>query len=208
MDYYVPAAGTFYTDTIDQAGLQSWALLGLAAIGETIPPDATEALIDMANQDGGWGWSDAFGGSDSMVTAQSIQALVAAGVATDSISIQSGLAYLEANQNDNGGFAYQGPGNSDVDSTAYAIQAIAAAGEDPLEGTWRTVSGTMPMTPITYLLSVQLPDGSFPAYSPMLATQNILPALLQRPLPLAVSYVQVCPTWWAHLPLVTENASK
>jgi hypothetical protein len=208
MDYYVPEAGTFYTDTVDQAGLQSWALLGLAAISETIPADATQALIDMANQDGGWGWSNAFGGSDSMVTAQSIQALVAAGVATDSISIQNGLAYLEANQNDNGGFAYQGPGTSDVDSTAYAIQAIVAADEDPLQGTWRTISGTMPMTPITYLLSVQLPDGSFPAFSPMLATQNVLPALLQRPLPVSVSDVQVCPTWRAQMPLVVKNASR
>jgi hypothetical protein len=205
MGYYVPIAGTFYTDTVEQAGLQSWAVLGLAAIGETVPADATQALIDMANPDGGWGWSDVFGGSDSMVTAQSIQALVAAGVPADALCIQNGLAYLEASQNDNGGFAYQAPGASDVDSTSYAIQAIVAAGEDPLTGTWQTISGTMPMTPITYLLSVQLPDGSFPAYSSMLATQNALPALLQRPLPLAVTELGVCPTWSAYVPAVMRN---
>lgn len=205
MDYYVPGAGTFYTDTVDQAGLQSWAVLGLAAIGDTIPAGATQALTDMANADGGWGWSDAFGSSDCMVTAQSIQALVAAGVPTDALSIQNGLAYLEANQNDDGGFPYQAPGASDVDSTAFGIQAIVAAGEDPIMGRWRTISGTTPMSPISYLLSVQLPDGSFPAYSHMMATGHVVPSLLGRPFPLAEAEVSVCPTWPVYVPAIMKE---
>ena len=208
MDYYVPETGAFYTDTVDQAGIQSWAMLGVAAFSETIPVTATNALVDMANEDGGWGWSSAFGGSDTMVTAQAIQVLAAAGVPTTSASIQNGLTYLKGNQNDDGGFSYSAPGTSDVDSTAYAVQAIVAAGESPITGTWRTLSGTTAMTPISYLLSVQLPDGSFPAYNPTMATQHALPALLQRPFPLAVSQVPTCPTWQIYLPLIARSATQ
>ena len=203
-DYYEPSTGTFYDGTVDQAGIQSWTILGMAALSETIPAEAVDSLVDMANQDGGWAWSSAWGGSDAMATAQSIQALLAAGVDTDTLAIQNGLDYLKDSQNDDGGFFYTISGDSDVSATAYAVQAIIAAGEDPVKGTWQTYSGTVATNPISYLLAVQLPDGSFPAYSPMLATVQALPALLERPYPLAISPLPGCPTWSIFLPLVAR----
>lgn len=204
-DYYDPDTGTFYKGTTDQAGIQTWAMLGMAALGQPVPTTATNALMTMANPDGGWGWSSAWGSSDTMVTAQAIQALVAAGVPTTSASIQDGLAYLKSSQNSDGGFFYTMSGDSDVDSTAYAIQAIVAAGQDPITGTWRTLSGTTYMNPISYLLSVQQSDSSFPAYSPMMATQHALAALLHRSFPLNVADVPDCRTWQTYMPLISVN---
>jgi hypothetical protein len=203
-DFYYPSTGTFYTGTVRQAGIQSWAMLGMAALSETIPSTAVQALTSMANPDGGWAYHSAWGGSDTMATAQSIQALLAAGVLTDAASIQNGLAFLKDSQNKDGGFCYSISGDSDVSATAYAVQAIVAAGQNPITGTWRTLSGTAYTSPISYLVSAQLPDGSFPAYSPMLATLQVLPALLQRPFPLAIAQVPACATWEIHLPLVVR----
>lgn len=203
-EFYDSSTGTFYTGTDKQAGVQSWAMLGMAALSETIPITAVQALTDMANPDGGWAYHSAWGGSDTMATAQSLQALLAAGVPSDSLTIQNGLTFLENSQNEDGGFFYTVSGESEASSTAYAVQAIVAAGQDPITGTWRTLSGTAYTNPISYLVSVQLPDGSFPAYSPMLATLQALPALLQRPFPLAVAQVPDCPRWDIHLPLVVR----
>jgi hypothetical protein len=203
--YYDPDTGTFYEGSTDQAGVQTWAMLGLAALGQSIPTTATNALTSMANPDGGWGWSSAWGGSDTMVTAQAIQALVASGVPTTSTSIQDGLAYLKNSQNSDGGFFYTVSGDSDIGSTAYAIQAIVAVGQDPITGTWRTISGTTYMNPVSYLLSVQQSDSSFPGYSPLMATQQALPALLYGPFPLAVADVPDCRTWQTYMPLLSMN---
>ena len=204
-NYYDPDTGTFYEGTADQAGIQTWAMLGLAALGQAMPTTATNALMSMANPDGGWGWSSAWGGSDTMVTAQAIQALVAAGVPTTSTSIQDGLAYLKSSQNSDGGFFYTISGDSDIGSTAYAIQAIVAVGQDPITGTWRTISGTTFVDPISFLLNVQQSDGSFPGYSPLMATHQALPALLYRPFPLAVADVPDCWTWRTYMPLISMN---
>jgi hypothetical protein len=204
MDFYYPSTGTFYTGTAEQAGIQSWAMLGLSALSETIPITAVQALSAMANPDGGWAYHSSWGGSDTMATAQSIQALFAAGVPTDALIIKNGLTFLENSQNEDGGFCYSISGDSDVSSTAYAVQAIVAAGQDPVTGTWRTRGGTPYTNPISYLVSVQLPDGSFPAYSPMLATLQVLPALLHRPFPLAAAPVPACLTREIYLPLVVR----
>jgi hypothetical protein len=203
--YYDPDTGTYYEGATHQAGIQSWAMLGVAALGEAVPANAVQALTAMANADGGWAFHSGFGGSDTMATAQSIQALIASGTAAEDPAIQNGLTYLKSNQNPDGGFAYSAPGDSDVSSTAYAVQAIIAAGEDPISGTWKIISGSVTTNPIDYLTGAQLADGSFPAYSPLLATQQAVPALLQRPFPLAVAQVPDCRTWQVWLPLVIRG---
>jgi hypothetical protein len=192
MDYYVPNTSTYYSGTQEQAYSQAFAMLGLRSMSETIPLSATAALSSMVQVDGGWEFMEGFG-SDAQTTALVLQGLLAAGVSTSTKVVSNGLGFLKTQQMDDGGIAYQDRQyGSDVNATAFAIQAIAAAEQDPITGTWRTLSGTLFTSPISYLLDVQLPDGSFPSYSPMMATQFAIPALMERHFPLEISPIADC----------------
>ena len=167
-------------------------MLGTASLSETLPVSATEVLKDLQLPNGGWDWASGFG-ADTNDTALALQALIAAGEPVTSTSVVSGLNFLASAQNVDGGFTYQ-PGSlygseSDTNSTAYVVQALLAAGEDPGPGTW-TISDT---NPISYLLSMQLADGSFewqPGFGGnQYATQQAIPALLGRPVPILVAEV-------------------
>lgn len=181
---YTPATGAFGTTVQDQA----WAMLGLAAAGEPVPPAAVARLASLANADGGWGWTTGMS-SDVDSTAVAVQALIAAGEAPTSSAVAGGLAYMRNAQltNTNGGFpsAPDQPWGtrSNTNSTAYAVQAILAAGQDPLSAAW-TITATHP---ISYLLGQQLPSGAFIYQDPpanLIATQQVVPALVGKPFPL------------------------
>lgn len=181
--YYSPTVGAFGSTNIDQA----LAILGLAAAGADVPPQAARYLAQQANPDGGWGWLEGVA-SDVDSTSLALQALVATGEPLTSTAIVSGLAFLHTAQNLNpdGGFAHSPDLSwgrvSNVNSTAFAVQALLATGQDPLSATW-TVSNSHP---ISYLLSKQLPEGAFPYVDPpanLFATQQAVPALLGKPFP-------------------------
>ncbi len=199
MAYYSATTGAFATDAAPHA----LAMLGVAALGETIPPSATAYLLAQQQPDGGWEWGIGWD-TDTNSTALALQALIAAGESVTSTAIISGLQYLEAAQNTDGGFPYsptsQWGTDSDTNSTAYVLQALLAAGEDPLSGTW-VISET---NPVAFLLGMQLADGSF-EWQPGLganqgATQQAITALLYRPFPVRVAALMPCPT--VYLPLV------
>lgn len=187
------APSVFYSPTLglysEQSGANAWALLGTLAAGEMVPPAAISGLADQALDSGGWEWSPGWG-ADTNSTALALQALLAAGEPVTAAVVTNGLAYLKSAQNDDGGFAYalaagvRGP--SDANSTAYVVQALAAAGQDARSTTW-TKSGS---DPFDYLLSLRQPDGSFAWQAQsgpnQLATQQVIPALLGRPLPLGI----------------------
>jgi hypothetical protein len=172
-------------------GPQAWGILGDYALNQTAPAAAVTYLKNAANTDGGWGW--ATGSSDTNGTALAIQALVAAGEPVGSSAIISGLTYLKSAQNSDGGFPYDPHSSygtaSDTNSTAYVVQAIVAAGQNPLTGTW-LISNT---NPISYLLGMQLSDGSFEWQSGtganQISTQQAVPALLGRALPIQTADV-------------------
>ena len=94
-----------------------------------------------------------------------------------------------------GGFAYAAStleSGADANSTAYVVQALYAAGEDPAGAAWASEDGT----PISYLLSAQLEDGSF-AWQPgtganFLATAQAIPALLGQPYPFVAEPSPTC----------------
>lgn len=188
--YYLTATG-IYTGGFGAggAGPQSWGMLGEKALSQTIPATATTYLKSIVNADNGWGWSP--GNSDTNGTALAIQALIATGEPLSDRTIVCGLDYLKSAQNSDGGFAFDPNSSfstaSDANSTAYAIQAIRAAGQDPLTGTW-LISNT---NPISYMLGLQLEDGSFEfqsgSGSNQLATQQAVPALLSRPFPVRMT---------------------
>jgi hypothetical protein len=183
--------GTFYDPATavysGQSGPNAWALLGARASSETVPPAAVRGLARQALPGGGWEWAPGWG-ADTNSTALAVQALLSAGEPLTATAVVSGLAYLKTAQNGDGGFAYalegNTPGASDANSTAYVVQALAAAGEDVRGPAW-TVGGR---GPLDYLLSLRTVDGSFAWQAGggpnLLATQQVIPALLGQPHPL------------------------
>lgn len=187
--YYSETLGAFSPD----AGFNAWGILGTTALSESVPAAAVESLKASAVVSGGWEWQAGFG-PDSNTTALAVQALIAAGEPVSASQVVSGLAFLKSAQQPDGGFAYDAAAlyGSDVNSTAYAVQALVAAGEDPRGAAW-TVDGA---TPIDYLLANQLDDGTFEwqagSGTNLLATFQAIPALLERPYPIGVSEDQIC----------------
>ena len=177
------ATGAYGENNMDQA----WAMLGLRAAGEAVPTAAIARLASQANPNGGWGWAAGVA-SDSDSTALAVQALIASGAPASHPALVAGLAYLRAVQltNSNGGFAAS-PGEpwglvSNTNSTAFAVQGILAAGQDPLGASW-TVSAA---TPVDFLLGQQLPNGAFvyiESPANLFATQQAVPALVGKPFP-------------------------
>jgi hypothetical protein len=199
-DFYSPTLGAY----TEQSGPNSWAILGAVAVHESVPVTAVNTLRASAQADGAWEWAPGWG-TDTNSTALAIQALIATGDSISSTSVVNGLAYLASAQNTDGGFPYApGPnGDSDANSTAYVVQAIIAAGQDPNGPTW-TISNS---TPISYLLSLQLADGSF-EWQPgtganQLATVQVIPALLGRANPIALRDLVACPA--VRLPNISGN---
>jgi squalene cyclase len=186
--------------------LHSWAILGTLALSETVPAEALQNLRDQVQPNGGWEWSPGWG-ADTNSTSLAIQALIAAGESPTSTLILNGLDFLKTAQNDDGGFTYDPNSaygtDSDTNSTAYGLQAIRSAGQDPITGTW-VISST---NPISYLLGMQLPDGSFewqPGFgSNGLATQQAIPALLGRVFPIERGFVEGCPV--SFLPIINNT---
>ena len=192
LEFYDPSTGIFDPEP----GFQAWAILGNLALDQDVAYSAVEYLKSQVQPDGGWEWNTGFG-SDTNTTAFVIQTLVAAGEPLDSPIIENGLKYLQAAQNDDGGFTYA-PGSpfgtdSDSNSSAYAIQAILAVGQDPQGETWSKNDNN----PIEYLLALQLPDGSL-EWQPgtganFLATAQAIPALLGKSFPFKIKALPPCP---------------
>lgn len=198
--HFSPTLGAYST----QSGVNAWAIIGAVAISEAVPSSAVDYLAAQIQPVGGWEWAPGWG-VDTNATALAIQALIAAGRSITSSEVISGLAYLDSVQNADGGFPYAGGDNavSDVNSTAYVIQALIAAGEDPYAARWTTAGGA----PYAYLATMQLPDGSF-EWQPgsganQLATQQAIPALLGRPHPTQRQPLTTCPG--VYLPLISQN---
>ena len=134
--------------------------------------------------------------------AEVCQALIAAGQPVSSTAIAGALAFLKSAQTADGGIVYDPRTpefGADANSTAYAIQAIWAAGGDPAGEAW-TVDGS---TPLRFLLGLQLADGSFEwqadTGSSLLATAQAIPALLGHSYPTTVRALEPCAARRAHL---------
>lgn len=192
-DFYDEETGTFGPSN----GAHVWGILGTLAQGESVPVAALDALKAAQAPDGGWEWQPDFG-PDSNTTALALQALITAGEPVTSTAVVSGLAWLKGLQQPDGGFAYDAAGGfgADANSTAYVIQALAAAGEEPAGDGW-SLDGA---NPIAYLLSLQITEGadagSFEWQAGTgangFATQQSVAALLRQPLPIAQRALSLC----------------
>jgi hypothetical protein len=112
---------------------QEWAIMALVAAGykdTSIVQNATDYLISQQISDGGFG---GFGSSYPDETSLGIMALISSGYGPDSPVIKNAVARLKQFQVSNGGFD---PGwGANIDSDAWAIQAIVAIGNNFTEWT-------------------------------------------------------------------------
>ena len=142
-----------------------WAVRALIAAGE--PPyssmvqSTVQHIINFQEADGGWTWGTpghtwySPDSTDVDNTAAAVVALCLGG-AEDSAAVRDGLDYMRANQDVSGGFGSIWM-DVNVQSTAWAVDAIGAGGENPGGILWTPVSSG----PIDYLLMSQETDGSF-----------------------------------------------
>jgi hypothetical protein len=147
---YVPGGRGEINDT-------AFAILALAPVGEPAAAAAAQRaagwLISQQDEDGGWSWGVRGDPTEADLTGAAIQALRAAGRA-DTDAERDALAYLRAMQRSDGGFPeHPGEAESNVASTAWAVQGAWAAGQDP--ETWLVGASE----PLSYLASLQQPDG-------------------------------------------------
>ena len=167
----------FYAEGISN---HAYTLLALSSAGAEIEPGAIDTLLAAQIEDGSWGFTGDTtpGTGDSNTTALVIQAIAALEAGDD--AIVRGIDYLRSLQDESGAIAYDASTAPDLvgdaNSTAVAIQAFVAAGEDPTElvnalATFQNESGAFFWQP-------EVPDDS------LLATAQAVPALLLKPLPL------------------------
>jgi hypothetical protein len=169
------------------------AMLGLACTNQPVVASANTALRSAQLEDGSWGFQ---GTADPDTTAIAIQALIAAGVPASDASIAEALGWVRANQGADGGWGFD-PSASNASSTAYVVQALLAAGEDPESATY-TKNGA---TPVSYLLSQQEADGAFAGFDRAFATNQVVPALAGR------TFCNAAVTALAPPPALTPTAS-
>lgn len=176
-----------------------WSIFPLSAIEDpasrSIVTEATQWLIAQQHSDGAWSWGPAGDGArpDADTTGAAIQALNAAGV-HDSEAERRAFDFLRAVQGPDGGFRAEPGAPTNSATTAWVVQAMWAAGEDPRA--WQTAGGA---DPLSFLASLQRPDGSVgwtagDDTNTLWMTAQVGPALagLSYPLP-AVPRAQAAP---------------
>ena len=96
--------------------------------------------------------------------------------------VQRAVAYLRSAQNPDGGFGQSEGSRSNAQSTAWAVQGLVAAGRAP------TSFRREGHSPLTYLTTLQQPDGSFrysrsSTQTPVWVTAQVIAALQRKAFP-------------------------
>lgn len=134
-------------------------------------------IKEKQHQNGGWGDVDS--------TAAAVMALITAGENTYSGCITDALSFIKSTQTEDGGF--QSWGTTNAASTAWAVNAIVAAGQDPASIEWKH-SGS---SPVDFLLNLRQGNGAFnwsasQNMNPEWMTSYVIPALLGKPYPVKI----------------------
>ncbi len=140
-------------------------------------------LAAQQDRDGGFGFAGRGGGEDVDDTAAALQAVVSATGRRHSGVTARAVAYLRRAQNPDGGFPQQPGGESNAQSTAWAVQGLAAAGVGA--ASLKRGGGR---SPLGYLESLSAPNGSVrysrtSAQTPVWVTAEALAALSGKPFP-------------------------
>jgi hypothetical protein len=131
-----------------------------------IPDAAVNYLLERQIDDGTWSWNGDTtpGAGDNNTAAFAVLALLAAGVPADHPQIEATFEHYREQQNADGGFPYISPSpygtDSDSNSTAVVMWAIAAVGEDPAGNAWK-YQGQDGASPLDRLRAFQNESGAF-----------------------------------------------
>ena len=142
-------------------------------------------LAAQQDRDGGFGFARHGGGEDVDDTAAALQGVIDASGQRGGAVVAHAVSYLRRAQNPDGGFPQQPGGESNAQSTAWAVQALSAAGED-VNAFKRAGS----RSPLGYLESLIGPEGSVrysrtSTQTPVWVTAQALTALAGKPFPIA-----------------------
>jgi hypothetical protein len=97
----------------------TFAVLALASAQRPVPAASVDYIKDAQQEGGAWAWDgSADTAADTNSTAFAVQALIAAGEATDSDAVSNALTYYKGIQNANGGWPYQSPSDFGTDTDA------------------------------------------------------------------------------------------
>jgi hypothetical protein len=175
------------------SNLTAFAILALRAAGYTdrtrVLRSAVAWLQRQQNNDGGFGFGARPSVSDIDDTGAVLEALGAAG-ASRSPTSRRAVTYLLGSQNLDGGFPQEARGNSNAQSTAWAVQGLVAIHRSPA-----SVRRRGSRSPIAYLQGLVSFDGSVrysatAAQTPVWVTAEALAALAEKALPVAPLSVQ------------------
>jgi len=160
----------------NQTNLTSFAVLALQAAGVPLPGRMLGWLKRQQDHDGGFNFATAGGSSDVDDTGAALEALSAEGGRVTTRA----LRFMEAQQNHDGGFPSQPGGESNAQSTAWAVQGMLAVG----------AGGASLRRALSYLDSLIAPDGHIryargSDQTPVWVTAEAMMALARKPLPLA-----------------------
>ncbi len=169
-----------------QVNLTAFAVFALRAAGRSAADPAVRAaglwIARQQDGDGGFNFDARGASSDVDDTAAALQALLDAGIHSGA-GVERAVAYLLRAQNLDGGFPSQPGGESNAQSTSWAVQGLAATGRN-VEAVHRHGS----RSPLGYLQSLVAPNGSV-RYSrtgtqtPVWVTAQALTALARAPFP-------------------------
>lgn len=167
--------------------LTAFAILALRASGELgsdpVVRGAARWLAHQQNTDGGFGYAARGTASDIDDTGAALQGVVSASV-PDGPVVSQAVAFLSRAQNADGGYPQERGGESNAQSTAWAVQGLLAAGANP--GSLKRKG----RSPLDYLRALVASDGSVryssaSSQTPVWVTAEALAALAGKPLPVA-----------------------
>jgi hypothetical protein len=170
------------------SNLTAFGILALRAAGygsrSSIVVAAGRWLARQQDGDGGFGFATRGAGSDVDDTAAAMQALAATAPRRGQ-ALARAVAFLRHAQNLDGGYPQQLGGASNAQSTAWAVQGLLVAGQDP-----EKVRRGGSVSPPAYLESLVLANGSVRysrtgAQTPVWVTAQALTALAGRPFPIS-----------------------
>jgi energy-coupling factor transport system substrate-specific component len=166
----------------DQVNWTAFAILALRSAGVNPSGRTMSWLVHQQDHDGGFNFATAGGASDVDDTGAALEALARDGAAGTARS--RAIGFLRRHQNRDGGLPADSGGQSNAQSTSWAVQGLIAAGVNP-----GTLHRHRAPSPVQYLRSLIGPDGHV-HYSrtsdqtPIWVTAEAMMALARRPLPL------------------------
>jgi energy-coupling factor transport system substrate-specific component len=169
-----------------RVNLTAFAIIALRAAGHSpqfAPVREAAGWIErQQNGDGSFGFAGRGSAGDVDDTAAALQALVDAGARVTRV-LGAATSFLARAQNLDGGFPQQPGGESNAQSTAWAVQGLIAAGRDP--GSLRRRGSR---SPLGYIESLLAPGGSVrysrtSTQTPVWVTAQALAALSRKALP-------------------------